>query len=49
MKHQDPRLERIRLYQGSIKDLQDFIKSKEAETKAAQGSIIPNSNLKDQQ
>jgi len=49
MEHKDPRLERIRLYQGSIKDLQDFIKDKEAETKAAQGTINPNSNLKDQQ
>jgi|SaaInl74LU_5_DNA_1037368.scaffolds.fasta_scaffold248627_1 hypothetical protein len=32
MEHKDKRLERIRLYQGSIKDLVDFIKDKENET-----------------
>ena len=26
MEHKDPRLEKIRLYKGSIKDLTDFIK-----------------------
>jgi len=38
MEHKDKRLERIRLYQGTIKDLTDFIKDKEIETKAAQDS-----------
>lgn len=34
MEHKDKRLERIRLYKGSIQDLVDFIKDKEKETKA---------------
>lgn len=38
MEHKDKRLERIRLYQGTIKDLTDFIKDKEIETKAVQDS-----------
>ena len=38
MEHSDKRLERIRLYKGTIKDLTDFIKDKENETKAAQDS-----------
>lgn len=40
MEHQDKRLERIRRYQGSIKDLTDFIKDKENETKQPQESKI---------
>lgn len=35
MEQEDKRLLKIRHYQGSIKDLTDFIKDKEAETKAA--------------
>ena len=50
MEHSDKRLERIRRYEGSIKDLTDFIedKAKEtaAETKKVQESI--KSNDKDQ-
>ena len=38
MEHKDKRLERIRLYKGTVKDLTDFIKDKENETKAAQQS-----------
>ena len=38
MEHKDKRLERIRLYKGTVKDLTDFIKDKENETKAAQDS-----------
>ena len=40
MKHEDKRLERIRLYKGSIKDLTDFIKDKENETKQPSESKI---------
>ena len=49
MEHKDPRLERIRLYKGSIKDLTDFIKDKEAETKAAQKSTTNTNHLQNGQ
>jgi len=39
MEQEDKRLLKIRHYQGSIKDLTDFIKDKEAETKAATDGI----------
>jgi hypothetical protein len=38
MENEDKRLFKIRHYKGSIKDLNDFIKDKEAETKAATDS-----------
>ena len=44
MEHSDKRLERIRRYQGTIKDLTDFIKDKENETKAAQNHRIDIQN-----
>ena len=40
MEHKDKRLERIRRYQGTIKDLVDFIKDKENETKQPPESKI---------
>ena len=49
MEHKDPRLEKIRLYKGSIKDLTDFIKDKEAETKAAQSGTGNTNHLQDGQ
>lgn len=47
MKHQDERLERIRLYKGSIKDLTDFVDDLAKKTQQAQQTGQPD--LKDKQ
>lgn len=47
MKHLDPRLERIRLYQGKIKDLTDFVDDLAKKTQQAQQTGQPE--LKDKQ
>lgn len=44
MEHSDKRLERIRRYEGSIQDLVDFMKDKEAETAKEAAAAVEESN-----